>query len=120
MDKTRSDDAPWPGHAPGQERRGATRRNLRIPSLIFDPAQDIRLPCTLVNLSATGAGLQIDRKSALPERFVLLIAGAEALKRACICVRRNGRNVGVRFNDAQFAWKKQDTSDSRQFASNNL
>ena len=69
---------------------------------------------------ATGAGLQIDRKSALPERFVLLIAGAEALKRACICVRRNGRNVGVRFNDAQFAWKKQDTSDSRQFASNNL
>ena len=101
MDKSRSDDEPRQGYAPGQERRGAKRRNLRIPSLIFDPAQHVRLPCTLVNLSETGAGLQIDRKSTLPERFILLIAGAEALKRVCICVRRNGRSVGVRFNDTQ-------------------
>ncbi len=101
MDKTRSADGPLQGYAPGRDRRGAKRRNLRIPSLIFDPAQHVRLPCTLINLSETGAGLQIDRKSTLPERFVLLIAGAEALKRACICVRRNGRIVGVRFNDTQ-------------------
>lgn len=63
----------------------------------MDPVQKLSVPCTVVNLSDTGAGLQVDCDSELPERFILLIAGADALKRACICVRRKGGNIGVRF-----------------------
>lgn len=80
-----------------KERRRARRRNLRIPSVIYDPKRRKGMPCTLVNLSDTGAGLHFDGKSDLPERFVLLIAGAAALRRVCTCVRRSGRNIGVRF-----------------------
>lgn len=82
---------------PQKERRRAHRRKLRIPSLIMDPVQKLSVPCTLVNLSDTGAGLQVNCDSELPERFILLIAGADALKRACICVRRKGGSIGVRF-----------------------
>lgn len=92
------DKGPFFGDArPQKERRRAHRSKLRIPSLIMDPVQKVSVPCTLVNLSDTGAGLEIDCDSELPDRFTLLIAGAEALKRDCVCVRRTGGSIGVRF-----------------------
>ena len=52
------------------------------------------IDCHVVDLSAGGACLEADNAAKIPNRFVLLHAGA---KKNCLVVWRTGRRLGVSF-----------------------
>jgi hypothetical protein len=58
------------------------------------------LPCTVRNLSATGAAIEINSPLWFPDRFVLAIA-SEDLRKPCHIVWRRERRVGVAFEAAR-------------------
>ena len=57
------------------------------------------LPCTVRNLSATGAALEINTPLWFPDRFVLVIA-SEGLRKACHIVWRREKRIGIAFDEA--------------------
>jgi hypothetical protein len=54
------------------------------------------IPCTVRNLSASGAALEINSPLWFPDRFTLAIA-SDGSRRACRIVWRNEKRIGVAF-----------------------
>jgi hypothetical protein len=52
------------------------------------------LDCSVVDISAGGACLEVNNVGALPKRFVLLHGGA---KKSCLLVWKTARRLGVSF-----------------------
>ena len=76
------------------ERRASPRhRVLKAATIEFG---EETLPCTVRNLSATGAGVDINSPLWFPERFVLAVP-SEGWRRPCRLVWRNERRIGVAF-----------------------
>jgi hypothetical protein len=57
-------------------------------------------PCLVRDLSETGARLELEGDVALPDRFDLYIEKKHRIRRA-IMKRRQGRDVGVAFDDVE-------------------
>jgi PilZ domain len=59
--------------------------------------QDTRIGCFVLNISAGGAGLVVESDAAIPFSFDLEI-GDERIRRRCLVVWRNDRQIGVAFD----------------------
>ena len=76
-----------------EQPRTARRRVLKTGSMEF-PGQS--LPCTVRNISETGAAIEVNSPLWFPDRFVLVIASGN-FRRACRIVRRDERQLGIKF-----------------------
>ena len=54
------------------------------------------LPCTVRNLSDTGAAIEVNSPLWFPDRFVLSVA-SEGWRKPCRVVRRDEKRIGVAF-----------------------
>jgi methyl-accepting chemotaxis protein len=79
-----------------EERRQEHRRRVSSPAVIHAGGKTI--PCSLRNISQGGAKLVIAEGAAVPQAFLLEVAG-EDQKRRCEIVRHVGSELGVRFTD---------------------
>jgi hypothetical protein len=76
------------------ERRASPRhRTLKAGTIEFG---EETLPCTVRNLSATGAGVELNSPLWFPERFVLAVP-SEGWRKPCRLIWRNERRIGVAF-----------------------
>lgn len=77
-----------------EERRSAPRhRVLKAGTIEFGSAA---IPCTVRNLSASGASIEVNSPLWFPDRFVLAIA-SEGWRRQCRVARRQEKRIGIVF-----------------------
>jgi PilZ domain len=79
------------------ERRMSVRRNVHHPGLMVGIDKSIIGPCTVCNVSATGARLKLEMSEGVPDEFELLLSRNAPLHRRCKVVWRSESNIGVRF-----------------------
>jgi hypothetical protein len=77
------------------EARGASRHVTNLPGKLFVPADEAEVDCTIINLSATGAGIQCSDPPPL-EAFVVLYIERFGRYEA-VSVRYADNVLGVRF-----------------------
>jgi hypothetical protein len=77
-----------------EHRVAPRRRILKAGSIAFGGAS---IDCTVRNLSATGAALEVVTPLFIPDRFTLIVP-TEQLKRPCHIVWRKDRRMGVTFD----------------------
>jgi hypothetical protein len=77
-----------------EKRTAPRRRVLQGGSINFDGAA---IRCTIRNLSATGAALDVETPVSVPDCFKLVVEG-ESLDRRCHVVWREKRRIGVAFD----------------------
>ena len=70
------------------------RRVLKAGAIVFGEAS---IDCTVRNLSATGAALEVVTPLFIPDRFTLVVP-TEQLSRPCHMVWRKDRRMGVTFD----------------------
>ncbi len=77
------------------EHRAAPRhRVLKAGTIEFSGEA---LPCTVRNLSATGARIEVNSPLWFPDRFVLALA-SEGWRKPCHVVWRQDRRIGIAFD----------------------
>jgi PilZ domain-containing protein len=79
------------------EHRRSPRQRVLKAGKILDGGGSIAIDCTIRNLSATGARLQVPTSAAIPDRFEFVEA-ASGKRRAATVVWRKGELVGIRFD----------------------
>jgi PilZ domain len=93
-------DAPSGTAAPAAQAqdgpRKATRRRVLKSGVIAFNDRFSALPCTVRNLSSTGAQLRVDGTLSVPNTFELLIE-LDGLEAQCEVVWRRDKEIGVRF-----------------------
>ena len=65
----------------------------RVGTIIVDPKKPV-IACSVIDLSAGGACLEVDAHADIPKRFVFLHGGT---KKKCSVVWQVGRRLGVSF-----------------------
>jgi hypothetical protein len=86
------------------DRRGSKRNTFRsggINVFIASPDGSIIDRCSMADVSATGAKLVLHTEGEVPDRFDLLLSQNGKVRRQCIVARRNGKEIGVRFDFGQ-------------------
>jgi hypothetical protein len=79
----------------GDKRRSA-RRDIRHVAVVFR-GDGTRISCTLSDISATGARLELEDPAELPDEFVLYLSSNGRARRRCKVVRRAPAHAGVMF-----------------------
>jgi hypothetical protein len=79
-----------------KERRNAPRRRVLKGSIAAFNDRHSTLPCSVRDLSATGARIRVEAAAVPPDRFVLIIE-LDGFEADCEVVNRRGRDIGVRF-----------------------
>ena len=79
------------------EKRGAKRQPLHLAATIALDS-DQGLPCSVHDVSETGARIETSRPDAVPDRFTLLLTPHGFPRRPCRVVWRRGRFLGVTFD----------------------
>lgn len=74
-------------------RKAPRRRVLKTGSIEF---ADTAIECTVRNMSATGAAIEVVTPLFIPDRFTLVIQ-SEQSRRTCRVVWRTGPRMGVAF-----------------------
>jgi hypothetical protein len=77
--------------------RKSRRRAISSDGMIYDADGNAVVACSLCNVSATGAKLQLNRAIPLPSSFVLALTPAGNVRRLCKPVWQRATVVGVRF-----------------------
>jgi hypothetical protein len=77
-----------------ENRRSQRQRTFKGGSIIFGLATAV--DCTVRNMSASGACLEIRSPVGIPDDFALIIK-PEFIKRNCHVVWRSAERIGVRF-----------------------
>lgn len=81
----------------GWGRRKSLRRHFGYPGrLLFEDGVPPR-PCTIVDMSESGAQLDVPGDGEVPYEFSLLIGGNSHVRRHCRVVWRSGTRMGVQF-----------------------
>jgi hypothetical protein len=66
----------------------------------FKPGQiifaDVKVSCTIRNMSSSGATIETSSRANIPDRFVLLVS-SDRKSYACHVVRRKGKNMVIVF-----------------------
>jgi len=78
----------------GRDKRRAARRDIKRTARLSFARQN--LVCTVRNVSATGASIQVADVSAIPDSFGLVME-METAARRCVVVWRKTTHVGVKF-----------------------
>jgi PilZ domain len=73
-----------------------TRRRIVLKTGMIS-FHDTRIGCFVLTISTGGAGLVLESDAALPFSFDLEI-GDERIRRRCVVVWRNDRQIGVAFD----------------------
>jgi hypothetical protein len=82
----------------GAELRKATRRHVSQQALMLHEDGSIIGPCTMLDVSATGARLKLASGIVAPPEFTLLLSKVNAaMRRRCVVAWQNDRTVGIRF-----------------------
>jgi hypothetical protein len=79
------------------DRRTESRRDVKLPAFLYDSNGAQLLACTLRNISAAGAGLELATAGALPSMFLLSLTRGGAVRRRCQTVWQDQERVGLRF-----------------------
>jgi len=77
--------------------RRAERRIVSQPAAIFDHDGNRIVECTVRDVSATGAKLELREDLALPKSFLLALTQTGGVRRSCDTVWQLSIVVGVRF-----------------------
>jgi hypothetical protein len=83
----------------GIEQRQSARQIVNRPAWVDAGAQGAKRDCVLVDISDTGARLELD-PAAIPETFSLLLSPGGEERRACRIVWRSTNQIGVQFQSA--------------------
>jgi len=81
-----------------QDKRRARRRVIHHTASILLEAEQV-LPCSILDVSDTGARLESARPDAIPDRFGLLLSDNGQPRRDCRVIWRDGRKIGVTFEN---------------------
>jgi hypothetical protein len=79
------------------ERRRATRRLIRQPAIMVKIDGSIFGRCLMMDVSRTGAKLQVAARETVPSQFVLVLSRDGCLRRHCRVAWQSGTTMGVRF-----------------------
>ena len=77
-----------------EARRDARQRVLKAGTIEFGGGA---IDCTIRNMSASGAALQVESQSGIPDQFTLVIP-ADGLHMPCRVAWRKASRLGVAFN----------------------
>jgi PilZ domain-containing protein len=77
-----------------EARRSSRHRVLKAGTIEFGGGV---IDCTIRNLSATGAALQVESQTGIPDQFTLVIP-ADGLHMPCRVAWRKASRLGVAFN----------------------
>jgi hypothetical protein len=77
--------------------RKSRRRDISSDGMIYDADGNAVMACSLCNVSATGAKLQLNRAVRLPRSFVLALTPDGKVRRLCEPVWQRATIAGVRF-----------------------
>ena len=80
----------------GKERRGSPRRRVLRGSIILFNDRNSTIPCTVRDLSASGARLRVEAAVRVPDSFILVIE-LDGFEADCEVVHRLPKDLGVRF-----------------------
>jgi methyl-accepting chemotaxis protein len=81
------------------ELRKKPRRHFNYNARILTDKEGTMLPCSISDVSETGARITLESDSELPEQFMLLLTPTGKARRRCRVVWRTGTTVGVEFPD---------------------
>jgi hypothetical protein len=79
------------------ENRAAQRRYVRHPAILLNGDGSIFCLCTMKDVSATGAKLELQTDSEVPDRFTLLLSKYGKVRRECKVSWRSKTAIGIRF-----------------------
>jgi len=79
------------------ELRKKPRRQFHYTARIITGKEAPPLPCSIADISETGARLALERDRELPDKFMLLLTANGHAHRQCRVVWRDGVNIGVEF-----------------------
>lgn len=78
------------------DRRTAPRRRVLKAGMI-QFGKDGAVPCTVRNISATGAALEVTSPLWFPDRFTLVVV-SDGLSKPCHVVWRREKRIGIAFD----------------------
>ena len=81
------------------ELRKKPRRQFHYGARLVIDDKGTLVPCSIADISETGARLMLERDQELPERFLLLLTPRGGARRVCRVVWRNALSLGVEFPD---------------------
>jgi hypothetical protein len=84
----------------GIEQRQSPRQTVNRPAWLDLGAQGAKRDCMLVDISATGARLELGAPAAMPETFGLVLSAGGEDRRDCRIVWRSSTQIGVQFQPA--------------------
>jgi PilZ domain-containing protein len=77
--------------------RKSRRRDISSDGMIYDADGNAVMACSLCNVSATGARLQLSQPLPLPKSFVLALTADGKVRRLCKPVWQRAVVAGIRF-----------------------
>jgi len=77
--------------------RAKSRRQFHYNASVLIDATTSPRPCSISDISETGARIVLESECELPERFILLLTSSGEARRHCRLVWRNGLAAGVEF-----------------------
>lgn len=80
------------------ELRKNPRRQFHYPAKIIVDDKTPPLPCSISDISETGARVALESEIELPETFWLLLTPNGGARRHCRTVWRDGVNLGIAFS----------------------
>ena len=89
-------DDPTPSRSPA-ERRSEPREALAAAATLYDKGGSFLMPCTIRDLSRSGARLELSKEAALPQYFLLSMLPDGGGRRLSSKIWQLGLIVGVRF-----------------------
>lgn len=92
-----------PAGEPDEGRRSEPRQTLNAPATIYAKVGNFLAPCTVRDLSRSGARLELFKESTLPQYFLLSLLPDGGGRRLCSKVWQLGQVAGVRFVEKQTA-----------------
>ena len=96
-----SPNRPTTAAASPADRRRDVREEQSTPATIFDKAGNFLLPCTVRDLSRSGARLELFKEAALPQYFLVSLLPDGGGRRLCSKVWQVALVAGVRFVERQ-------------------
>lgn len=88
-------------HGEPNGRRKEARETLSAPATIYDKDGNFLLPCTIRDLSKSGARLELFKEAALPQYFLASLLPDGGGRRLCSKVWQIALIAGVRFVEKQ-------------------
>jgi PilZ domain len=77
--------------------RKSRRRDISTQGMIYDANGKAVMPCSLRNVSETGAKLELNQDVLLPRSFLLALTPGGNVRRLCQPVWQRATVAGVRF-----------------------